>query len=381
MFKAKIPDGETIFTTMSQLAHEHNAINLGQGFPDYDPDSKLIDLVSNAMNRGFNQYAHAVGYLPLRESIAQKTKSLYHLDINSQKEICVTPGATYAIFTALTTVLQPGDEVIVFEPTYDSYIPNILTNGAKPIIIPLRYPDFRIDWDEVRNAVTPRTKMIMINSPHNPTSSVLSKEDMKQLASIVKEFDLYVLSDEVYEPIIFDGLKHESVLRYPEIFQKSFAVFSFGKAYHCTGWKTGYCIAPQNLMKEFIKVHQFNAFSCFSPVQVALAEYMKDEKVFSGLSKFYQDKRDLLTEQLTAAGFKALPSHGSFFRLFDYSELSEEDDLSFAKKITTQAGVGAIPLSPFYSNRPPFRALRFCFAKKDETLLTAGERLKKFFKN
>lgn len=223
--------------------------------------------------------------------------------------------------------------------------------------------------------------MILINSPHNPTSSVLSKEDMDQLKSIVNRFELYVLSDEVYEPIIFDGLKHESVLKYPEIFRRSFVVFSFGKVYHCTGWKTGYCIAPQDIMKEFVKVHQFNAFCCFLPVQVALAEYLKNEKVFSGLRNFYQNKRDLLTEQLTSAGFKALPSHGSFFRLFDYSELSEEDDVSFTKTLVTQAGVGAIPLSPFYSQKPPVKALRFCFAKKDATLLSAGDRLKKFFRS
>ncbi|MBN9351211.1 MAG: aminotransferase class I/II-fold pyridoxal phosphate-dependent enzyme [Chitinophagaceae bacterium] len=381
MLKGKIPGKETIFTTMSQLAREHQAINLGQGFPDYDPDQTLINLVNEAMNNGYNQYAPAMGYLPLRESIAQKSKSLYHCEIDPQQEVCITPGGTYAIYTALTTVLHPGDEVIVFEPAYDSYVPDILINGAKPVFIPLSYPDFSIDWDRVRNAISGKTKMIMINSPHNPTSSVLNSSDLKELSEIVNRHDLYVLSDEVYEPIIFDGMKHESVLKYPEIFKKSFVVFSFGKVYHCTGWKTGYCIAPKSLMKEFAAIHQFNAFCCFHLVQVALATFMKNEKTFSSLSNFYQKKRDLLSSQLTGAGFKALPSHGSFFQLFDYSSLSDEDDLSFAKNMTIHAGVGAIPVSPFYSQKSNVHALRFCFAKKDETLVAAGERLKNYFRN
>lgn len=374
--KSKLNVSETIFTTITQMAKQHNAINLGQGFPDFEMDPELINLVNEAMISGHNQYAHQRGVQQLRETISEKIKFLYDNNIDPDTEICVTPGATYAIYTALTALLFPGDEVIVFEPAYDSYIPNIEINGAIPVLIPLTFPDYKIDWDRVKNALTPRTKMIMINSPHNPSGSVLTKEDMEMLTQIVVENNLLLLSDEVYEPIIFDGFEHESVLKYPELFKRSIAVFSFGKVYHCTGWKTGYCVAPKNLMAEIVKVHQYNAFCCFSPVQFALAVYLKKKEKYLELGKFYHQKRDLLQQLLSDAGLKPIPSHGSFFQLFDYSSISKQDDFSMATALIEKTGVAAIPVSSFYANKDQQQVLRFCFAKDESTLREAGEKLK-----
>lgn len=379
MLKSKIDVGETIFTTMSRLSLEHNAINLGQGFPDYPMDEALIALLNKAMTDGHNQYAPLAGATVLLKAISEKIHNLYGLAVNPATEICVTPGATYAIYTAFTTVLQPGDEVIVFEPAYDSYVPNIEINGARPVLIPLSAPNFRINWDAVKAAITPRTKMIITNNPHNPTGTLLSAEDMLQLQKIVLEHELYLLSDEVYEHLVFDGKSFESVMKYPELFQRSFVTYSFGKVYHCTGWKTGYCVAPEHLMKEFKKVHQYNAFCCFAPVQYAFAEYMKDPQAYLGLGKFFEPKRNLLETALSEAGLKPLPSYGSFFQVFDYSAHSDLDELDYAKKLTAEAGVSAIPVSSFYADKRNQQLLRFCFAKKDETLKQAGNRLKAFF--
>lgn len=381
MLKGKIDVGETIFTTMSRLSSECGAINLGQGFPDYPMDGKLVNLLTQAMHDGHNQYAPLAGIAPLRKAIAEKIDFLYGLSVDPETEVCVTPGATYAIYTAFTTVLHEGDEVIVFEPAYDSYIPNIEINGGRPVLIPLSAPDFKIDWERVQEAITPRTKMIIINNPHNPSGMLLSTTDMAELSDIVLGNDLYLLSDEVYEHLVFDDQRFESVLRYPELFQRSFVTYSFGKVYHCTGWKTGYCIAPGKLMTEFKKVHQYNAFCCFSPVQFALANYLGDKEAYLGLGKFFEPKRDLLESLLSAVGLKPIPSKGSFFQLYDYSDLSNEDELSYVKRLTVEAGVSAIPVSSFYADKRNQGLLRFCFAKEDATLREAGARLKAFFES
>lgn len=379
MFKSKIEVGETIFTTMSRLSLEQKAVNLGQGFPDYDMDERLIELVHTAMRNGYNQYAPLAGASSLRKAISEKISFLYGSIVNPETEICITPGATYAIYTALTTVLHKGEEVIVFEPAYDSYIPNIELNGAIPVRIPLTIPDFKVDWDQVRAAISPNTRMIMINSPHNPTGMIFSDSDMRELSEIVLSNNLYLLSDEVYEHLIYDGKEFESVLKYPELFKRAFVTYSFGKVYHCTGWKTGYCVAPESLMKEFKKVHQYNAFCCFGPVQYALAEYLNDRTAYLGLGAFFQPKRDLLKDLLSTLGFNPLPSYGSFFQLYDYSDLSKEAELSFARRLTKEARVSAIPVSAFYTDKRNQGLLRFCFAKKDETLREAGARLKEYF--
>lgn len=379
MLKGKIEVGETIFATMSRLANQYGAINLGQGFPDFEMDARLIALVNKAMQDGNNQYAPLTGITSLKEAIAEKIAFLYHQQIDPDLQICITPGATYAIYTALTTVLNKGDEVIIFEPAYDSYLPNIEINGAIPVRISLKAPDFKIDWNQVKESITPRTRIIIINNPHNPSGMLLTNEDMRQLEEIVIENDLFLLSDEVYEHLVYDGKTFESVLKYPELFKRSFVTFSFGKVYHCTGWKTGYCIAPEGLMNEFKKVHQYNAFCCFSPVQYALATYLKERDAYLGLGKFLEPRRDLLQKELVAAGFKPIPSSGSFFQLFDYSSLSNLDELSFAQHLTKEAGVSAIPVSAFYADKKDQGLLRFCFAKKEETLLEAGRRLSGYF--
>ena len=297
--QSKLPQvGTTIFTQMSSLAAQYNAINLGQGFPDFMMSEELIGLVNSAMLKGHNQYVHMNGLPILRERIAEKSEKLYRTKLNPETDITVTPGGTYAIYTALTTVLKPGDEVIVFEPTYDSYIPNIETNGAIPILIPLVYPDYSIDWDLVKQKLSPKTKMIMLNSPHNPTGSILSKNDIEQLRAIVKDTNLFILSDEVYEHLIFDDKKHESMLCYPDLLERSFVCFSFGKTYHCTGWKMGYCIAPAPMMKEFRKIHQYNCFSCHSSVQFAIAEYLLQEEPYLQLGKQLQKKRDYFQQMM-----------------------------------------------------------------------------------
>ncbi len=360
---------------MSVLAAEHGAINLGQGFPDFMMSTELIGLVNNAMLNGHNQYVHMNGLSLLRERIAGKVEKLYGPRVDPETEITVTPGGTYAIYTALTTVLAPGDEVIVFDPCYDSYIPNIEINGATPVLIPLSLPGFTIDWDLVRCKITPRTRMIMLNSPHNPTGSILHKHDLDQLAEIVRDTDIFILSDEVYEHLVFDGQPHESMLRYPELRNRSFVCFSFGKTYHCTGWKIGYCVAPSHLMKEFRKVHQFNCFSCNSPVQFALAEYLLNETAYLELGAQVQQKRDYLQTLMLQTRLKPLPSFGSYFQLYSYAGISKEKEKDFAIRLTKDFGVATIPLSAFYQEERENQVLRFCFVKNEQTLEEAVTRL------
>jgi methionine aminotransferase len=374
--QSKLPQvGTTIFTQMSSLAAQYNAINLGQGFPDFMMSKELIALVNSAMQQGHNQYVHMNGLSILRERIAEKAEKLYAAQLNPETDITVTPGGTYAIYTALTTVLRPGDEVIVFEPTYDSYIPNIETNGAIPILIPLVYPDYSIDWDLVKQKLSPKTKMIMLNSPHNPTGSILSKNDIEQLRSVVKNTNIFILSDEVYEHLIFDDKQHESILRYPDLLERSFVCFSFGKTYHCTGWKMGYCISPASMMKEFRKIHQYNCFSCHSPVQYAIAEYLQQEEPYLQLGKELQKKRDYFQQLMKQTKFKALPSYGSYFQLYSYDQITQESEMDFAIRLTKDVGVVSIPAAAFYVNKTENKVLRFCFAKNEATLEAAVDRL------
>lgn len=365
---------------MSSLAAQKNAINLGQGFPDFEMDADLIGLVNYYMLNGRNQYAHMNGLSQLREAIAGKVFSLYRCNISAEDNITVTPGGTYAIYTALTSVLQLGDEVIVFEPAYDSYIPNIVINGAVPVIIPLSYPDFNIDWQKVKENITPKTRAIIINSPHNPSGNVLREKDIIELRKITEGTNILILSDEVYEHVIYDDTAHQSILRYPELLERSFVCFSFGKLFNCTGWKIGYCISGIELMKEFRKVHQFNCFSCNSPVQFAIADFLKTDKSFFTLGGMMQKKRDLLCKGLEALGFKSIPSYGSYFQLYNYDNLSQADDKNFSIELVNHAGVASIPLSAFYKNSIDYKILRFCFCKKDDTLLQAVERLENYFK-
>lgn len=374
--KSKLPGvGTTIFTVMSSLAAELGAVNLGQGFPDYPMSEDLIALVDRAMREGHNQYAHMNGLRSLREVLAGKIQGLYGTTVDPDTQITVTPGGTYAIYTALTTILAPGDEVILFEPAYDSYIPNIEINGAVPVRIQLRFPDYHIDWDEVRRRITPRTRMILLNTPHNPTGSILRQKDMEQLRDIVANTEILIHSDEVYEHLVFDGLPHCSILRYPDLLERSFVSFSFGKVYHCTGWKLGYSVSTPTLMSEFRKVHQFNCFSCHTPTQVALAEYLRNKETYLGLAAFMQRKRDHFQKLMASTRFTALPSYGSFFQLYQYDRISDEPDKEFVLRITKEFGVAAIPVSVFYQDGRDDRVVRFCFAKKEETLERAAERL------
>lgn len=373
---SKLPDvGTTIFTVMSQLATELGAVNLGQGFPDFPMSAELTSLVDEAMKNGYNQYTHMNGLPLLRQRLAEKAADLYGAAVDPDTQITVTPGGTYAIYTALTTVLRPGDEVIVFEPAYDSYIPNIEINGAIAVRISLQYPDYSIPWEEVRSKITTRTRMIMINTPHNPTGSVLREADIAYLRSVVKDTDIMILSDEVYEHLIFDGIAHQSMLRYPDLLERSFVCFSFGKTYHCTGWKLGYCISSPALMKEYRKVHQFNCFSCDTPKQVAIAEYIQNKEAYLALPAFLQQKRDFFRELMKATPFQCIPSHGSYFECYSYGHFSQEPDKELAIRLTREYGIATIPMSAFYKQGEDNKVLRFCFAKKEETLQKAVEKL------
>ena len=360
---------------MSSLAAEYKAINLGQGFPDFPMNPELIAAVSEAMSNGHNQYAHMNGYLPLREALAEKAAALYKASINPETDITITPGGTYALYTALTTILQPGDEVIVFEPAYDSYIPAIELAGAKAVTVELVFPEYRINWDEVKQKISSRTKAIMINSPHNPTGAVLAGDDIRELKELVQNTPIFIISDEVYEHLIFDDREHHSILKYPELFGRSFVCFSFGKIYHCTGWKLGYCIAPAPLMKEFRKIHQFNCFTCDTPKQVALAGFLKKKEHYLRLGGFLQQKRDFFQQLMSQTKFTPLPSYGSYFQLYSYKELSNESEMEFATRLTKEKGVTTIPVSAFYSREVNNGVLRFCFAKSEQTLRSAVERL------
>ena len=375
---SKLPEvGTTIFTVMSSLAKEYNAVNLGQGFPDFAMNEELIAKVNEAMQKGYNQYTHMNGYLPLREVLAEKIANLYGSNIHADTEITITPGGTYAIYTALTSVLQPGDEVIIFQPGYDSYIPNVLVNDATPVLIPLQYPNYSINWEAVRRAITPRTRMIMLNSPHNPTGAILRQQDIEALRTIVTGTDIFILSDEVYEHIIFDALPHQSMLRYPDLLERSFVCFSFGKIYHCTGWKIGYCVAPAAVMTEFRKVHQFNCFSTDTPKQVALASFLKQKDQYEFLGAFIQQKRDYFLRLMKDTKFNMHQSHGSYFILGSYGHFSDEAEKDIAIRITKDYGVATIPVSAFYRTPTDNKVLRFCFCKKEETLEKAVERLRR----
>ncbi|MCE9582192.1 MAG: pyridoxal phosphate-dependent aminotransferase [Planctomycetes bacterium] len=378
--ETKLPKvGTTIFTVMSALAAEHKAVNLGQGFPDFPPPAPLVEGLSRAMAEGKNQYAPMTGIPALRQAIAAKTKRCYGRDVNSDTEITVTSGGTEAIFDAVHAVVRPGEEVIVLDPCYDCYEPAIDLAGAKAVHVPLDPRDFSVDWQRVKEAITPRTRMLMINTPHNPCGSVFSAEDMKRLAEILRPTRVLVLSDEVYEHIVFDGHRHESVLRTPELAERSFVVSSFGKTYHCTGWKIAYTIAPPALTAEFRKVHQYVTFTTFNPAQWAFAEMLdKHPEHYDGIGAFYQAKRDAFAAKLRTTKFRPLPVAGAYFQLVDYSAVSDLDDLAFSRWLTIEKGVTAIPLAPFYETPPAGqRLVRLCFAKVDATLDAGIERLRK----
>ena len=371
---SKLPHvGTTIFTVMSRLAAEHNAINLSQGFPDFDCAPELRSLLARHLNSGLNQYPPMAGIPALREAVAEKAQALYGARYDPEHEVTIVPGATYGIFTAVATWIHPGDEVILFEPAYDSYAPSVEVAGGRPVYVQLGFPDYSIDWDEVQRAITPKTRMILLNTPNNPTASVFSAEDLRTLESLLRNTGIVVVSDEVYEHIVFDGHHHQSVARFPGLAERSFVVSSFGKTYHVTGWKTGYVMAPRDLMSEFRKVHQFNAFVTNGPVQYALADYMKNKDAYLSLAAFYQKKRDFFLQGIAASRFQPLPSRGTFFQNLRYDTVSDEKDTDLAIRLTKERGVAAIPVSVFYREPPAHKVLRFCFAKSEETLARGAE--------
>lgn len=376
--RSKLPAvGTTIFTVMSALAAETGAINLSQGFPDYPCDPALLDALDAATRAGHNQYAPMAGLPALREAIAAKYALQHGITLDPATEITITAGATQALYTAIATVLHAGDEAIVLDPSYDSYAPAILAQGAVPVHVALAAPDFTVDWDAVAAAVTPRTRLVLINNPNNPATSVLSAADLDALAAIVERHDLLVLADEVYEHLVYDGVQHRSVLAHPALRARSFAVYSFGKTFHATGWKIGYCVAPPLLSAELRKIHQFLVFAVNHPAQHALATHLADPAHWQGLAAFFQRRRDLLAPALTAAGFRLLPGQGTYFLLADYSTIAPEmDDVAFARWLTLARGVACIPVSVFYRQPPAGqRLVRFCFAKREATLQAAGTRL------
>jgi len=373
LINSKLPSvGTTIFAKMSGLATEHKAINLSQGFPDFQSSQELIALVNKFMKKGYNQYSPLQGVLPLREVIKEKMEELYQAQYDPQTEITVTSGGTEAIYSAVTAVINRGDEVIILEPAYDCYAPAVMLNGGTPVYVKLNEGDYSVDWEGVRAALSEKTKLIMINSPHNPTGAVLSEADMISLQALVADTDILILSDEVYEHILFDGIKHQSMAAYPKLAERSFIVFSFGKTFHNTGWKLGYCLAPEELMIEFQKVHQFIVFSSNTPMQHALAEYMEDPTNYAGLGEFYQAKRDRFAKLLKDSPFEILPCKGTYFQLLGYNKFSEEADTELAIRLTREIGVASIPISVFYHDNLDQKVLRFCFAKSDETLEKAG---------
>ncbi len=372
---SKLPDaGTTIFTIMSKMAQDYGAINLSQGFPDFEPDEGLIDRVDYYLRNGRNQYPPMIGIPELRAAISRKLKINSQIDIDSESEITITSGATEALFCAIHCVVRPGDEVIVFDPAYDSYQPAISLAGGKTIHIPLHLPDYSIDWQAVQQKLNSNTRLIIINSPHNPSASVLQREDLDSLATAIRPSNCFVLSDEVYEHIIFDGREHASVLTHDELRKRSMAVFSFGKTYHVTGWKIGYCIAPAGLTAEFRKIHQFNVFTTPTPMQWAIADFLESNpQNYQQLGAFYQQKRDLFCRMIASSRFKLPPSAGTYFQLADYSRISDKTDIEFANWMTQEKGVAVIPLSPFYKEPPDSKMIRFCFAKQDETLKQAAD--------
>ncbi|WP_234734692.1 methionine aminotransferase [Tellurirhabdus bombi] len=367
--------GTTIFTVMSKLATETNAINLSQGFPGFDCSPDLTALVEKYLRKGFNQYAPMTGVAALREALAQKTEELYGLIYHPETEVTVTSGATEALFAAISTVVRPGDEVIVFEPAYDSYVPAIALNGGVPVYVTLTPPTYAIDWLAVQQKITDKTRLIIINTPHNPTGYVWTAHDIAQLAALVKDRDIWVVSDEVYEHILFDGRAHQSLPMHPVLRERTFVCGSFGKTFHVTGWKVGYCLAPKDLSAEFRKIHQYLTFSTVTPIQHALADYLRSPEHYLSLPNFYERKRDLFLESIRSSRFQFQPTEGSFFQTVDYQTITDEPDHELAIRLTREIGVASIPVSVFYQQKNDYKRLRFCFAKDDETLLRAGERL------
>jgi len=373
---SKLPAlGLTIFSEMTQLADDYRAINLSQGFPDFEVHPELTGLVAHYMREGCNQYAPMQGVALLRERIAAKVLELYSAGYDPASEITVTSGATEALFAAITAVVGRNDEVILFEPAFDSYVPVIELCGGTPVYIQLKFPAYTVDWDEVRAAVSEKTRLIILNFPHNPTGAVLSQADLGHLIQIVQDTNIVLVSDEVYEHIVFDRCPHLSLSAYPQLAERSFVISSFGKTYHATGWKLGYCLAPRTLSKEIQKIHQYLTFACNTPMQHAFAEFMQKKEIYLQLSGFYQKKRDLFQAFIEKSRFKVLPCHGTYFQMLDYSSITDEPDLEFARRLTVDYGVAAIPPSVFYHKKNDYKVLRFCFAKKDETLAEAAKRL------
>lgn len=373
---SKLPNlGTTIFTRMSRLAAQENAVNLSQGFPDFNCHPELMERVTYHMRAGRNQYAPSSGLMPLRERIAEKVEAAYGYAPHPETEITITSGASEVLFNALAATVRPGDEVLVFEPAFDLYQPVVELFGGSVVSVPLRSDTYAIDWASTEAALTERTRIVITNTPHNPSGAVLSAEDMQQLETLVLRYDLLLISDEVYEHIIFDGQAHQSVLRYPKLRERSFAVFSFGKTFHATGWKVGYCIAPPHLSTEFRKVHQYNTFATFTPAQFALADFLENPAHYQELPAFYQKHRDKFQELLAETAFTLIPCQGTYFQLAQYGHLSDENDTDYAERLTREVGVATIPVSVFYQDKTDRKVLRFCFAKQFETMEQAVERL------
>jgi len=370
----KLPGtGTSIFAVMSQAAAEHGALNLSQGFPDFEVSQDLVDRIHFYMKKGMNQYAPMTGIPRLRQRISEKTLRLHGVLYDPEKEINIVAGATQGIFTTIMSMIHKGDEVIIFEPAYDSYAPSVSLSGGVVRRVQLTFPEYRIPWDQVRELINPATRMLIINSPHNPSGSTLEEDDMQELIGLTRNSNILILSDEVYEHLIFDGKKHLSVSRYPELASRSFVMGSFGKTYHATGWKMGYVLAPAALMKEFRKSHQFIVFTCNTPVQWAIADFLGDPSTYENLGAFYQEKRDHFAKKISSSRFRIIPSHGTYFQLLDFSGISDMNDLDFALFMTKNHKIASIPVTPFYENPPDLKVLRFCFAKKEETLNQAAE--------
>ncbi|NIJ44075.1 methionine aminotransferase [Wenyingzhuangia heitensis] len=371
---SKLPNlPESIFTTMSGLANKHNAINLSQGFPNFETSTILQHLVSQAMSNGHNQYAHMRGDIELREVIAQKIENLYQTNYNPQNEITITAGATEALFNAITCFVNKNDEVIIFKPAFDSYEPVVKLNGGLPVLIQLNYPDYKVNWQEVASKITSKTKMIILNTPLNPTGTLFTNNDMMALQYLITNTNIIVISDEVYEHMTYDGHPHQSACKYPILKAQSFVIASFGKTFHNTGWKIGYCAAPKYLMDEFIKVHEFNIYSINTPTQKAFATFVKDESNYSYLNQFYQNKRDLFLEGIKNSNFTYVPSKGTYFQLLKYDKITQENDVDFAKRLVKEFKIATIPVSVFNVDNLDEKVLRFCFAKTDETIIKATE--------
>jgi len=373
---SKLPHlATTIFTTMSALANKHKAINLSQGFPDEKPPRALVSLVANYMRKGFNQYAPMAGVLKLRQQLAAKAKKLYGIKYNAETEITITAGGTQAINATIMALIKEDDEVIIMQPAYDSYAPSVVLAGGRPKFFDLTLPNYTIDWDQMKMFINGRTKMIIINNPHNPSGAILSKADLEELDKIIAGRDIIVLSDEVYEHLVYDDAQHESVMSYPNLQSKSVVIFSFGKTYNCTGWKVGYCFAPEALTKEIRKIHQFQVFSINTPVQMALADFLEEEEHYLNLKNIYQERRDYFAKAMQKSKFELLPCKGSYFQLASYQNITEEGDFDFCVKLTKKHGVAAIPISSFYQAKQDHKVIRFCFAKQKKVLKQAADLL------